>query len=292
MNIYVGNLSYAATEDDLEKLFSKYGPVAAVKIIRDRPSGYSKGFGFVKMEKQEDGKDAIKELDNFKLMERPLKVQRVDPRRQGGRSQQPRRSSSSSAKKSGTSLPNLERALEQIEDKALRIRINKSFQEMTEEMEHLRHEYASSQTVIQIEEHRVRHLQEQLEQTRNKAKQNAIISFFQEMNSVKHSSLLDQLLKVEKLLERLHQQETEIPEELELLPAIVDMFSQFLEMQGIEPKYDLGSKREITLSESEQYEYFGSQFENKDERKTIEVISSGWTYNGELIIKPRVKEVM
>ena len=55
MNIYVGNVPYAATEEDLEALFSEYGPVATATIIRDRYDGRSKGFGFVEMENQEDG---------------------------------------------------------------------------------------------------------------------------------------------------------------------------------------------------------------------------------------------
>ncbi len=163
--------------------------------------------------------------------------------------------------------------------------------EMTVKLEHLEQENAALLMRNQVAEHRVELLQEELVQTRDEADRNAVTSFFQEMNSVKHSSLLDQFLKVGKLLERLRQQETEIPQELELIPTLVSMFSRFLEKQGIQPKYKVGSEREITLSESDQYEYFGSQFENSDERKTIEVLSSGWTYKGDLIIKPKVREV-
>ncbi|MDE0089472.1 MAG: hypothetical protein OXU23_27405 [Candidatus Poribacteria bacterium] len=189
-------------------------------------------------------------------------------------------------------LEALENSPEQIADEASQIEAAKLFQEMTAKMEHLEQENATLHTGSQIAEHRVQVLQEQLMQTQTEAERNAVTSFFREMNSVRHSSLLDQFLKVEKLIERLHQLETEIPEELELLPTLVDMFSQFLEMQGIAAKYDVGSRREITLNESDQYEYFGSQFENEDERKTVEVLSSGWTYEGELIIKPRVREIV
>ena len=63
MNIYVGNVPYAATEEDLEELFSEYGPVATATIIRDRYDGRSKGFGFVEMENQEDGERAIEALE-------------------------------------------------------------------------------------------------------------------------------------------------------------------------------------------------------------------------------------
>ena len=186
----------------------------------------------------------------------------------------------------------LEGTLKQIQNEEARTLAVRALREITARMERSEQENANLRTGTQIAAHRVHVLQEQLVQTQTEAERNAVTSFFQAMNSVKHSSLLDQFLKVEKLIEHLRQQETEIPENLELLPALVDMFNQFLEMQGIEPKYDVGSKREITLNEAGQYEYFGSQFENEDERKTVEVLSSGWTYEGELIIKPRVREVV
>ena len=82
MNIYVGNVPYAATEEDLEALFSEYGPVATATIILDRDTGHSKGFGFVEMENQEDGKRAIEALNRYRLMGRPLRVNPARPREQ------------------------------------------------------------------------------------------------------------------------------------------------------------------------------------------------------------------
>ena len=80
MNIYVGNVPYAATEENLENLFSKYGTLVTTTIIRDRYDGRSKGFGFVEMENQEDGKRAIEALDGYEMMGRPLKVNPARPR--------------------------------------------------------------------------------------------------------------------------------------------------------------------------------------------------------------------
>ena len=82
MNIYVGNVPYGATEEDLEGLFSEHGPVATATIIRDRYDGRSKGFGFVEMENQEDGERAIEALDGYEMMGRPLKVNPARPREQ------------------------------------------------------------------------------------------------------------------------------------------------------------------------------------------------------------------
>ena len=74
MNIYVGNIPYAATETDLEKLFGEHGLVASVQIIRDRYDGRSKGFGFVEMENSADGDRAIAALNGHKMMGRALRV--------------------------------------------------------------------------------------------------------------------------------------------------------------------------------------------------------------------------
>ncbi len=80
MNIYVGNVPYGATEEDLEALFGEHGPVATATIIRDRYDGRSKGFGFVEMENHADGERAIEALDGQDMMGRPLKVNPARPR--------------------------------------------------------------------------------------------------------------------------------------------------------------------------------------------------------------------
>ena len=80
MNIYVGNLSYQATEDDLKAAFSRFGEVTSVNIIRDKFSGQSKGFGFVEMTVRADGEKAIKELDGTQLKGREIKVNESRPK--------------------------------------------------------------------------------------------------------------------------------------------------------------------------------------------------------------------
>lgn len=73
MNIYVGNIPYKATEDDLGNLFAEFGDVNSVKIITDKFTGRSKGFGFVEMA-DEGGQKAIEALDGFEHMGRNLRV--------------------------------------------------------------------------------------------------------------------------------------------------------------------------------------------------------------------------
>lgn len=80
MNIYVGNLTYGATENDLRDLFGEYGTVTKVNVITDKMTGKSKGFAFVEMENDEDGQKAIDELNGNDLQGRNLKVNLARPR--------------------------------------------------------------------------------------------------------------------------------------------------------------------------------------------------------------------
>ena len=80
MNIYVGNLSYRMTEEELRAAFEQFGEVTSAKIISDRESGRSKGFGFVEMSSDEDAESAIRDLDGSDVMGRTLKVNQARPR--------------------------------------------------------------------------------------------------------------------------------------------------------------------------------------------------------------------
>ena len=80
MSIYVGNLSYDVTEDDLTTTFAEYGSVKRVQLPTDRETGRKRGFGFVEMENEADEQKAIDELDGAEWMGRVLKVNKAKPR--------------------------------------------------------------------------------------------------------------------------------------------------------------------------------------------------------------------
>lgn len=82
MNIYVGNLSYGTTEDDLRELFGQFGEIAKANIIKDRETGRSKGFGFVEMENDAEAQQAIEELEGADHQGRNLRVNEARPREQ------------------------------------------------------------------------------------------------------------------------------------------------------------------------------------------------------------------
>ena len=85
MNIYVGNLSYEITQEDLQQAFEGFGQVESVKVIKDNYSGRSKGFGFVEMRDSAEGHSAIDGLDGKELKGRALKVGKARPRSEGRR---------------------------------------------------------------------------------------------------------------------------------------------------------------------------------------------------------------
>ncbi len=86
VKLYVGNLSYSTTEDDLRTLFAQAGAVASVALIKDRDTGRSKGFAFVEMSTQAEAQKAISMFNAFKLGDRELTVNLARPReeRSGG----------------------------------------------------------------------------------------------------------------------------------------------------------------------------------------------------------------
>jgi len=74
MNMYVSNLSFHTTDEILRNLFDKYGPVSSAKVITDRETGRSRGFGFVEMESEEEANSAMKELNNRELEGRAISI--------------------------------------------------------------------------------------------------------------------------------------------------------------------------------------------------------------------------
>jgi cold-inducible RNA-binding protein len=88
MKLYVGNLAYSVTESDLTNLFKEHGQVQSAKIITDRDSGRSKGFGFVEMGSNEEGLAAIEALNGKSIENRQITVNEARPqtnKRGGGR---------------------------------------------------------------------------------------------------------------------------------------------------------------------------------------------------------------
>ena len=81
--IYVGNLPYSATEEEIRELFGQYGDVASVSLVSDRETGRPRGFGFVEME-EDDADKAIQNLNNFSMGGRNLRVNEARPRRNDG----------------------------------------------------------------------------------------------------------------------------------------------------------------------------------------------------------------
>jgi RNA recognition motif-containing protein len=82
MNIYVGNLSYGMSEDELREAFGAFGEVSSVKILMDRETGRSRGFGFVEMPNQNEAEKAIAQLNGKDVGGRALRINEARPREQ------------------------------------------------------------------------------------------------------------------------------------------------------------------------------------------------------------------
>ena len=85
MNIYVGNLSYDLSEENLRQAFEAFGQVSSATIVKDKYSDRSKGFGFVEMPSAEEARSAIDQLNGKELKGRTLNVNEARPRPEGGR---------------------------------------------------------------------------------------------------------------------------------------------------------------------------------------------------------------
>ena len=81
MNIYVGNLAYSMSDDDLKGVFEGFGGVDSARIIMDRETGRSKGFGFVEMPDSDEAAEALKALNGSEVMGRTLTVNEARPRK-------------------------------------------------------------------------------------------------------------------------------------------------------------------------------------------------------------------
>ncbi len=86
MDIYVGNLAYTATEDDIKEAFEQFGAVENVKVVMDRVTGRPRGFAFVTMGSDEDGSSAVEGMDGAEIKGRKVKVDQARPKQSGPRS--------------------------------------------------------------------------------------------------------------------------------------------------------------------------------------------------------------
>jgi RNA recognition motif-containing protein len=84
MKLYVGNLPYSVTEEDLAEIFAPAGTVTSSSVITDRETGRSRGFGFIEMSSREEGEDAIEQFNGFEVDGRALTVNEARPRESRG----------------------------------------------------------------------------------------------------------------------------------------------------------------------------------------------------------------
>ncbi|OFY29018.1 MAG: RNA-binding protein [Bacteroidetes bacterium RIFOXYA12_FULL_35_11] len=82
MTIYIGNVSYKLREDDLQAAFAEFGTISSVKIIKDKVTKKSKGYGFIEMDNEEEAERAIEAMNGKEFQGRALKVHKAHPRKE------------------------------------------------------------------------------------------------------------------------------------------------------------------------------------------------------------------
>ncbi len=90
MKIFIGNLSWNATEDDLREAFQKYGELVSIRIVTDPQTGRSRGFAFIEFSNEDAADKAIAEMDNFQLHGRPIRVSKARQEDRSGSGRPPR----------------------------------------------------------------------------------------------------------------------------------------------------------------------------------------------------------
>ena len=170
--------------------------------------------------------------------------------------------------------------------------ISESDNDLTAEVEELRDEVEELRDTVEIAQQGLKSLLTDIDKIDDGSATGDFYNIFPRDELGETQLLSGLFLRVEEQLKEMTQQVAELPNEIELISALVPIFNQFLNTHGVEPQESVGEQINLTLKESDHYEYIGSDFKNTDETKTVEVISSGWICKGKLIIKPRVKEVV
>ncbi|MEQ8171749.1 MAG: hypothetical protein ABRQ38_22855 [Candidatus Eremiobacterota bacterium] len=121
--------------------------------------------------------------------------------------------------------------------------------------------------------------------------QKAIIDLFKQMNSPEYGNLLDNVAQTEKQIKDLKAKGWEPSPEAENSTMTIRMYHNFLKKYGITPMADIGCELQINLSQSENYDYEGSEFKDGKEIKKVKVYAPGWTYGKDIISRPKVREI-
>ena len=161
-----------------------------------------------------------------------------------------------------------------------------------ETMEQLEQDLEDFRTALEFTRTQIELLEAGMEEMREEASNEAVVVFFQEMNSERAGRLLDQFAISDKGLKKLRRSGYDFPPEAESIPASVRMFVRFLGERDVKPMAELGERLAITLEDSDEYDYQGSDFADGEDEKLVEIVRPGWEYKGTVISKPSVREVL
>ena len=151
-----------------------------------------------------------------------------------------------------------------------------------------------SQLEVRLERSNVmlQELQNEFDEQLADSKVKELTDFFVRLNSEQYGCILDELLQIRKVVDRLRKEKSELPMEINGLLILVKQLIHFVRDSHIEPILKIGAVQEVTAADIQYYSYEGSPFTSPEERKSVKVISPGWIFMDKQvqISRPRVKE--
>ncbi len=163
-------------------------------------------------------------------------------------------------------------------------------QEHGDEIEILTGQIKDLKSALECAQIQICSYEKRMDSLQKKLADNVWFDALSQMNSPAMGMLLDQFAASEENLRKLRSKGVEIPREIESIPACIRMFMRAIEALGVVPIKKPGAILNITLTESESYEYSGSDFVDSAERKVVQVVTPGWIYGDRIISLPRVVE--
>jgi len=157
-------------------------------------------------------------------------------------------------------------------------------------VENLKSENQDLMNAYEITQQELDDMREKICTMEVEGEQKAVVKFFKHMNSPQQGYLLDIIAQAERHIRLLKSQGWEPGEKEESFTTAIRIIYNFFKKYGISPMEELGTKLQVNLRQSEMYEYAGSEFTDEQEVKTVEVKAPGWSYQREIISRPRIQE--
>lgn len=162
--------------------------------------------------------------------------------------------------------------------------------ELKSELDDVKRENEDLMSAYEITQQELDNMREKARDMEMEGEKKAVFNLFKTMNSSTYGNLLDTIGQTEKHIRVLKSEGWEPAPEVESLSTTIRLLFNFLKKFGVSPLEEVGTVMEVNLSQSEMYEYAGSEFKDADELKKVQIKAPGWAYGRDIIARPRIQE--